>query len=345
MQTLNELIQSEIDAGFITRRPHPELDLFVLNYSPSVAYERRWNDATLQCRGLIVDGGGNVVSRPFKKFFNLGEHVSPELPNIPFGEPFVAYEKMDGSLGVSYPAPDGLAISTRGSFQSEQAVKGTELLRGKHSAALPFLDPELTYLFEILCDESRVVVRYDEEELVLLGAIHTQTGNEVDPNDLRHLPFRQPREWRSKSLDDLPMDTKNFEGYVVKFQSGLRVKVKLDEYVRIHRLVCDLTPRRIWECLSDGDNIEATIKGAPDELFQELDGLVSDLRQQFQDVCYDYHFAYEDLQLDKLKTRKEQALILVSRCRQEGLNPSVLFCLLDGKNEQFEKLMWEQVRP
>jgi len=345
LRSLDPLIATEIQGGYVTCRPHPELDLFVLNYAPSVAYEKRWNKATLQCRGLIVDDEGNVVSRPFSKFFNLGEHDSPDLPDVPLGESFVAYEKMDGSLGITYPTPDGLAISTRGSFESEQAVKGTQILRTKYSDKLSGLDPDLTYLFEIIYPENRIVVSYDEEELVLLGAIHTQSGQEVDPSDLRDLGFRQPEEWKVETLDDLPRDTRNFEGYVVKFQSGLRVKVKLDEYVRIHRLVCDLTPRRIWENLSEGDDIEETIKGAPDELHKELDTLVQDLRDQFEDECYDHAFAYDDLQLEFFDLRRDQALSIVGRCRNEGLNPSALFCLLDGKQAQFEKLMWDRIRP
>jgi RNA ligase len=345
LNSLDPLIANEIQEGHITCRPHPELDLFVLNYAPSVAYERRWNAGTLVCRGLIVDGDGNVVSRPFKKFFNLGEHVSPELPDIPFGEPFTAYEKMDGSLGITYPTPNGLAISTRGSFESEQAVKGTQMLREQYVDALPLMDPELTYLFEIIYPENRIVVSYEGDELVLLGAIHTMTGNEVDPDDLRHLPFRQPQEWRPESVDDLSMDTRNFEGYVVKFLSGLRVKVKLDEYVRVHRLVCDLTPRRIWECLQRGDDIEETIKGAPDELHDELNGLVSGLREQFHDVCYDHHVVYNEMQLDNMNLRRDQAMEITGRCLGTDLRPSPFFCLLDGKNEQFEKLMWDLIRP
>ena len=249
------------------------------------------------------------------------------------------------SLGITYPTPDGLAISTRGSFASDQAIKGTDILRTKYSDKLSGLDPDVTYLFEIIYPENRIVVSYDEEELVLLGAIHTQSGQELDPSDLRDLGFRQPKEWKVETLDDLPRDTRNFEGYVVKFQSGLRVKVKLDEYVRIHRLVCDLTPRRIWECLQRGDDIEETIKGAPDELHNELNGLVSGLREQFHDVCYDHHVVYNEMQLDNMNLRRDQAMEITGRCLGTDLRPSPFFCLLDGKNEQFEKLMWDLIRP
>jgi len=146
-------------------------------------------------------------------------------------------------------------------------------------------------------------------------------------------------------LDDLPKDVSNFEGYVIKFESGLRVKVKLDEYVRIHRLVCDLTPRRIWENLSAGDDIDSIIKEAPDELHKELDGLVSDLREQFADICYDYHVIYNEMQLDNMDLRRDQALEITGRCRDSDLKTSPFFCLLDGKNEQFDKLMWDLIRP
>lgn len=35
------------------------------NYTAKAQYDKLWNEVTLQCRGLILDGDGNVVARPF----------------------------------------------------------------------------------------------------------------------------------------------------------------------------------------------------------------------------------------------------------------------------------------
>ena len=45
-------------------------DIFIYNYSRSCTLEGVWNEATLQCRGIIVDKDYNILARPFEKFFN-----------------------------------------------------------------------------------------------------------------------------------------------------------------------------------------------------------------------------------------------------------------------------------
>ena len=84
--------------GLLHKQIHPTLDLTIWNYSPKVQYERLWDDITLQCRGLVTNSKGDVVARPFKKFFNYEEHKPEDIPN----EDFVVYEKMDGSLGILF---------------------------------------------------------------------------------------------------------------------------------------------------------------------------------------------------------------------------------------------------
>ena len=53
-----------------------------------------WDEITLQCRGLVTDNEGNVVARPFKKFFNIeeGKHTPTEE--------FEVFEKME----IEYPS-------------------------------------------------------------------------------------------------------------------------------------------------------------------------------------------------------------------------------------------------
>ena len=93
-----KFLNKMIAEGYVKVAFHPSEDLYIYNYSQTAQYERVWNEVTLQCRGLILDGKGKIIARPFPKFFNLGETENQIIPPLPFE----IYEKMDGSLGISY---------------------------------------------------------------------------------------------------------------------------------------------------------------------------------------------------------------------------------------------------
>lgn len=152
MTTLNDLfdakaLRHEIEDGYIREVYHPTEPLAILNYTDKAQYDRHWNEVTRVCRGLIYNTETHeVVARPFEKFFNWNE---PEAA-IGLDEPVVALEKMDGSLGILYPKPSGgYAIATRGSFTSEQALRGTLIWEAKYASRFV---PEAGYtaLFEII---------------------------------------------------------------------------------------------------------------------------------------------------------------------------------------------------
>ena len=138
-----EILNRYHEDGWLIKQTHPTLDLTIWNYSPRVQYERQWDDITIQCRGLVTNSKGEIVARPFKKFFNYEEHKQEDLPN----EEFVVYEKMDGSLGILFYYENEWILATRGSFTSEQSIKGTEMLK---KYPLEKLDRNNTYLFEII---------------------------------------------------------------------------------------------------------------------------------------------------------------------------------------------------
>ena len=70
--------------------------MWIWNYSVSVQYERLWDEITVQCRGLVTNSKGEIVARPFTKFFNYEELTPEEIPN----EYFDVYEKMDVKNGI-----------------------------------------------------------------------------------------------------------------------------------------------------------------------------------------------------------------------------------------------------
>ena len=69
LDTLNKYYEQ----GLLYKQVHPILPLTIWNYTEKVQYESLWDDITLQCRGLVTDTEGNIVARPFRKFFNMEE--------------------------------------------------------------------------------------------------------------------------------------------------------------------------------------------------------------------------------------------------------------------------------
>ena len=319
-------IQDAIDQGFVSKRKHPDADLWILNYTARTQYERVWNETTRACRGLIVDGSGNVVARPFEKFFNIGEHDS--LP----AEPFEVYEKLDGSLGIMYWLGDTPFIATRGSFDSDQAQIATAMLRGKYAGCARNLHRSATHLFEIIYPENRIVVDYgDRSELVLLASLDTESGRDLR---LRDVGFPIAHRYNGiTALDQLSREGTNREGYVLRFEGGLRVKVKLDEYVRLHKIITGVSARTIWEHLSGGQGMDEMLDVLPDEFHAWATETAADLLGQYNRIeaaCRD--------QFIPRATRKESALYF-----QQCAHPSVLFAMLDDKD--YSEIIWKMIRP
>ena len=106
---------------------HPNLPITVYNYTAKAQYENHWNEVTESCRGLWLTDSGEVVARPFRKFFNLSQFIGP-LPE----ETYEITEKIDGSLIVIALYNGELVISSRGSFVSDQAVKAKEIVKNHY---------------------------------------------------------------------------------------------------------------------------------------------------------------------------------------------------------------------
>jgi RNA ligase len=252
-------------AGLITARTHPTHDLIIWNYTAQCIWDRAWDEVTIQARGLITTPDGEIVARPFRKFFNYGEPGWEDFPN----EPFTVTSKEDGSLGILYFVDSVSHIATRGSFTSEQAQKATAMLRDKY-ADFAF-ERHYTYLFEIVYPANRVVLDYgDREDLILIAVIHTETGEEVDihnPIWVKGWPF--PLVQRYDGIADvdelLAMDGANKEGFVLRFESGLRLKVKYEEYKRIHAIITRTSSRTVWQHLKEDRSLAELLDRVPDE--------------------------------------------------------------------------------
>ena len=328
-----------VSQGYLRAQAHPYLPYTIYNYTEKTNYEDAWNELTLACRGLILEDDGAVVARPFRKFFNHGQAGAP---SIALDEFVTVTDKMDGSLGILYPTTNGYAIASRGSFTSDQAEHATKVWKQRYAPHwVP--EPGLTYLFEIVYPANRIVVDYgDMDDLVLLGAVDTATGRSVALGTL---------DWPGPAAEVFPYatfadalaapDRPGAEGMVIHLpDSDERVKLKQEDYVRMHKIVTGLNARSVWEALAAGIDLDMFVAGLPDEFHAWAANVGRQLARAVADAEYDAIVEYQGVlaEVGEDFARKDFALA----AKRRG-NPTLLFALLDGKN--LGPQLWRGARP
>lgn len=341
-----EMFQQMLDNKYIKVQTHPTyLNIKIANYTEQATWERMWNYVTLNCRGLIWDEiTGTVLARPFPKFFN-GEE--PSAPEYSAEDLFTATDKMDGSLGILYPTPDGYAIATRGSFTSDQAVWATNLLHTKYAGWTP--DPRWTYCFEIIYPENRIVVDYgDMTDLVLLGGV-TPDGWSAPLSEIFATwdgPTTTVYAENATLREILEMPPReNAEGFVLHHAAtDTRIKVKYEDYKILHRFMTNTSEKHVWEVIASGQDPALVFAAAPDEFHEWLRGVIDTFYGDYQDIYLNVYLAYEKIkrELPTDYTRKDFALAV----KAANLPFSSLFFLLeDGDEERIQNFIWQQLKP
>ena len=101
-------------------------DLYILKYRKTVFFNDLWNEYIEECRGTVVDGAFNVVSRPFTKVYNYG--IEERAPKLSPDTLVTAYRKANGFMvAVTWHRGDVL-VSTTGSVESPFVDMAKEMM-------------------------------------------------------------------------------------------------------------------------------------------------------------------------------------------------------------------------
>ena len=354
-------IEKYLHAGWVTEGIHQTLPLNIFTYSRKCQQEDNWNSVISKCRGIVVDRRtGEIVARPFEKFHNYG---SPQAEGTLFDarvQPTV-WEKMDGFMVTAFKYEGVWHAASKSSFHSIHAKWATAELR-KHANDFP---EGWTPVFEGLHPDLRIVVNYgDRKELVLLTLINNETGEEMMPAKLRSLSgdYNTPdqhlitlAEAKEHTLDDV----KNDEGYVLTwYQDGkppVRLKMKYVEYLRLHRMVCGVSPKRIWESLSQPhlaaelreylDNSTPWFAAFVRKWAKILTARHDELQQQATEVYLktvaDMGRRIAVVEFANLGAYRKAYALEFTKPEHEKLR-AILFSMLDGKDASV--VIWKQVK-
>ena len=201
-----------------------------------------------ECRGLIFDiGTGNLISRPYHKFFNVGEKEETQLNKINLYEPHVVLEKLDGSMIRPILTPEGFRLATKAGI-TDVAMNAEVFVADKshyNTFIRKCIQKGVTPLFEWVSRKNRIVVDYPEDNLILTGMRYNNTGS--------YLTYAVMKSYATswnipvvKAVNGLPVQNINLfvkqvrewddgEGIVLRFDNGHMCKVKSADYVLRHK--------------------------------------------------------------------------------------------------------------
>lgn len=369
-----EKYEAEVEKGYLSKKVQGKLILY--NYTEKCTFEKKWDEITLNCRGVIYNAETKeCAARPFGKFFNLGElEGRPDLGIIPVGESYRVEDKLDGSMGTLYKDPEDklYKIATRGSFESEQAKIGTEILQALFAkltqdqrSAFKAIEEVATPVFEIIYPENRfndgarLVCDYGTaRKLVLLAVIDKKTGKEwyeFSTDEMAELLGCEKRKVYNLTLEELSAMKKTLpvtqEGWVVVFQNGLRVKVKGDEYCKMQKILNSISPLSIWEKMMDEPNFELSAEYLaliPEEISPEVIALQDKLLAKYKQKCIEFmdlYFKAIDFAFDNYPTNHKKGLGLYKQQHTASELASGFFLQYDKRTDELMQMLWKTIRP
>lgn len=345
---VNKLVE-HIANGKVTEKKHPNLPLSILTYSREAVWEDLWDDVTTKCRGLIVSDEGDIIARPFEKFFNFSTTYRPEtwLSNLPKSPPIVA-EKLDGSLGIFYNYQGKVGVASKGSFISDHALWAT----GWYNKNIknPRWPGGYTPVFEMICQSvQHHVVHYEgEDRLVLLALVDNETGEELPYDDLFY--------WSEvngisvaglyyKNLGTvLDEDRPNTEGYVLSWprngQTPLKVKVKHETFLKLQKLVHAATPKAILEALAEGnlDLVYTWENQSSPELAAFVHTYSTEFMGSFGNIMVNASNLVNNARL-RFTDRKDVAEFF--NTKENQFYSAICFAMYDGKD--YKPAIWKRV--
>jgi RNA ligase len=235
----DEFIVAERDWGYVVN--------YMVNMKDTFPPVETVNDAIRrEARGLIFDLEGNLISRPYHKFFNVNERDETQAHLIDLSQPHRILEKLDGSMIRPLPIGDAYRLGTKMGI-TDVAMQAEVWLAdydNYHDFIMLHLERGQTPIFEWCSRQQRIVVDYPSDRLVLTAIRDVNTGAYKSYDQMRTYAEAYGvdivREYAGTvaNMEALLSETHDLtgqEGWIIRFDDGHMLKLKGSEYVMQHR--------------------------------------------------------------------------------------------------------------
>lgn len=222
-----------------------------------------------ECRGITFYPNGEICSRPFHKFFNIGELPETLSHNIDWQNISRIMDKRDGSMVHPININGKIILKTKKSFDSDVALEATKLLNTKKFSEVYHFCKKCTELgitpiYEYTAPTNQIVLSYANDDLQLLHIRVNRTGEYINnPKqfaeslgfDISCVFEYNTEQFGETELFNSMENDQDKEGYVLTFKDGSFVKGKTEWYLQLHRAIVFVRERDIAKMVID-ENID-----------------------------------------------------------------------------------------
>ena len=272
-----ELTKSGNDTFYESKFQIDDFNISIFNYRLT-QYSDFKNNSAFNVRGLtyVFNSDGSLFKRYLllHKFFNLNQVEETQYSLIKDYQIKSISNKEDGSVASFIRLPNGRVIAkSKMSFQSDQAV-GMTRLYNSNKELRDFvnwsLDNDIIAIFEYVSPQNRIVLKYSDEELILLRLRDNKTGEYLDLSNysdkIGSIRVAPSGVATLDELIELAHSVEDKEGWIVQFENDLFIKIKTSWYCSLHGLLTnDLWREHILVNYILDDKIDDILGQIPEE--------------------------------------------------------------------------------
>lgn len=245
-----------------------------------------------ECRGLIFDSKGELIARPYHKFFNINERAETQEQNVPIADSYIL-EKLDGSMVFPFYIGGSLYWATRMGI-TDVAMEAAKWIHVEKKDNIRALANDATLsgytpIFEYLSKTTPIVIQHEKTDMILTGVRDIREGEYLSYEAMSRLAasFDVPVV-KKLPIEELKTinDREDFEGVVINTKRGHKVKVKIDWYVIRHKSRDMITREK--------DVLKAVVDGTLDDLLGFVDQNDRDKVEKYRDAVTSNVVAYAD---------------------------------------------------
>jgi len=207
------------------------------------------DNLAFEMRGLtyVFNKDGSLFKRYLllHKFFNLNQVAESQYSLVEDLKIKSIYNKEDGSIASFVRLPNGSVLGkSKMSFESDQAL-GMNRLYKSNTDLKRFvdwsLDNDYVAIFEYVAPNNRIVLRYLDEELILLRLRDNKTGEYLDlskfSKEIGTLKVAPSYTYSLDEIIEMSNKVEDKEGWIIEFTNGLFIKIKTSWYCERHGLL------------------------------------------------------------------------------------------------------------
>ena len=246
-----------------------------------------------ECRGLLFGEDGEILSRGFHKFFNINEIGETMMENLDFSEPHHLETKLDGSMLRPFILDGELRFGSKRGItdlanQAWRETVGFSIHDGELEWMKEMCLRGITPIFEYTSPNNRIVVSYEEPKIVLLACRENISGRYLAPEEYKDYPGAKVMTDKTVIAPDIFLSSTrgltDFEGYVVVWPDGNRVKVKSNWYVKLHKVRESINEDRHIFWLAINGKLDDIYPLLNDSDRAELDGKADKHLRMYRDM-------------------------------------------------------------